>query len=303
MCHHLSAESYADGLRLDGSYFIQTALQGLFQHTPCTNRRRFDHNFQCSCKRRRRGSQGDLPSGYSTLQDRACISGDGSADTSDGKHPAHSYGDLYRILQTQSAALVACTHVSYLHDASDTVVSHYQKTAERISHICHREISVVSQITDSSPERSKKISSLDHEIGLIFKSRKNLNHFYISLCMHTIPVLISGTIEIYVIMIFAGGSATILDSMFVYLFGLFIAAVTFFVPLNIGTSEGSYVIALYFLGYPNKELGVTIGFLRRIRSLIWSGIGLLLFFTKGLWEGKKDKRPTEFQHRKLRPPA
>jgi hypothetical protein len=138
-----------------------------------------------------------------------------------------------------------------------------------------------------SGERAKKIASLDQEIGLIFRNRKNLNHFYISLFMHTIPVLISGTIEIYVIMKFAGGNATILDSMFVYLFGLFIAAVTFFVPLNIGTSEGSYVIALYFLGYPNKELGVTIGFIRRIRSILWSGIGLALLFHKGLVGGEK----------------
>ena len=82
-------------------------------------------------------------------------------------------------------------------------------------------------------------------------------------------------------MYYAGGSATMLDAMFVYLFGLFIAAVTFFVPLNIGTSEGSYSIVLSFLGY-DPALGITVGIIRRLRALVWSGFGLVLLFHKGL---------------------
>lgn len=99
--------------------------------------------------------------------------------------------------------------------------------------------------------------------------------------MHTLPVMAAGTFEIFIIMYYAGGSATILDAMFVYLFGLFIAAAAFFVPLNIGTSEGSYSMVLAFLGY-DPVLGLTVGIIRRLRALVWSGIGLLLLFHKGL---------------------
>ncbi len=133
----------------------------------------------------------------------------------------------------------------------------------------------------SSESRREKFDNIDGEISYIFSSRENLNHFWISLLMHTFPVMIAGTVEIYIIMYYAGGSATLLDSMFVYLFGLFIAAVAFFVPLNIGTSEGSYSMVLAFLGY-DPVLGLTVGIIRRLRALVWSAAGLVLLFHKGL---------------------
>jgi hypothetical protein len=139
-----------------------------------------------------------------------------------------------------------------------------------------------------NPERRRKIDILDEEIALVFSFRKNLRHVYISLLMHTVPVLISGTLEIYVIMYFIGGHTTFVDAMFVYMFGLFIAAVAFFVPLNIGTSEGSYAIALRFIGY-DPSLGIAIGMLRRLRALVWSIPGLMLLFHKGLTGGSSEK--------------
>jgi len=143
----------------------------------------------------------------------------------------------------------------------------------------------------ASETRREKIANLDEEIGYIFKSRKNLNHFWISLSMHTLPVMIAGTVEIYIIIYYTGGSATMLDSMFVYLFGLFIAAIAFFVPLNIGTSEGSYSMVLAFLGY-DPVLGLTVGIIRRLRALVWSGIGLILLFHRGL-TGKDAEKAAE----------
>lgn len=149
----------------------------------------------------------------------------------------------------------------------------------------------------ASESRREKIHNIDEEIGFIFKSRENLNHFWISLSMHTIPVMAAGTVEIFIIMYYAGGSATLLDAMFVYLFGLFIAAVTFFVPLNIGTSEGSYSVVLSFLGY-DPVLGITVGIIRRLRALVWSGLGLVLLFHRGL-TGKDAEKKAEIEAEKV----
>ena len=133
----------------------------------------------------------------------------------------------------------------------------------------------------SSESRMEKIRNIDEEIGFIFKNRDSFNHFRISLFMHTVPTLIINTLEIYIIMYYTGGGATLLNAMFVYLFGLFIAAAAFFVPLNIGTSEGSYSMVLAFLGY-DPVLGLTVGIIRRLRALVWSALGLVLLFHKGL---------------------
>jgi uncharacterized protein (TIRG00374 family) len=146
-------------------------------------------------------------------------------------------------------------------------------------------------------ERKPKIVQLDDEIKMVFSYKKNLRHVYVSLFMHTIPVLLSGTLEVYVIMYFINGSVTFFDAMLVYIFGLFIASIAFFVPLNIGTSEGSYAIALRLLGY-NPQLGIAIGMLRRIRALVWSLPGLFLLFHKGLTGGKKDISEKETSDKK-----
>jgi glycosyltransferase 2 family protein len=136
-------------------------------------------------------------------------------------------------------------------------------------------------------ERKPKIVELDNEIKMVFSHKKNMRHVYVSLFMHTVPVILSGTLEVYVIMYFIGGPVFFFDAMLVYIFGLLVASLAFFVPLNIGTSEGSYAIALRLLGY-NPQLGIAIGMLRRLRALVWSLPGLLLLFHKGLTGSKKE---------------
>ena len=140
-----------------------------------------------------------------------------------------------------------------------------------------------------TPARLQKIKELDKEITLIFKTKDSKRRFYLSLLMHTVPVMLSGTLEIYLIVIYSGApTMTLVDAMFTYLVGLFISSAVFFIPMSIGTSEGSYSLALSFLGYP-PEIGITVGMLRRFRALVWSGIGLLLLFNKGLAFKKIDK--------------
>lgn len=131
------------------------------------------------------------------------------------------------------------------------------------------------------PKTLTSIKHVDEEIRYIFKSKTNLHHFYVSLLMHTIPVLAAGTFEVYFIMEFAGTHTNIFDAMFVYLFGLFITSLVFFIPGNVGTSEGSYSIALTYLGY-DPHLGITVGMLRRIRAFLWSLIGIGFLFYAGL---------------------
>jgi len=133
--------------------------------------------------------------------------------------------------------------------------------------------------------REAKVRELDEEIAYIFSSRDNMRHFYISLFMHTVPVLITGILEIYMIMIFSGIDISLLDAMLVYIFGLFLTSVIFFMPANLGTSEGSYSLALILLhnGDPSwGALGVSIGFIRRLRTFVWAGIGMLLIVHAGI---------------------
>ncbi len=138
--------------------------------------------------------------------------------------------------------------------------------------------------------RWEKIKAIDQEINRIFTGRENLNHFYISLALHYFAIIISCTLEIYLIAGFLeiGAGFTMLDAAFVYIFGLILTSIIFFMPANIGTSEGSYSLALSLLGF-DPVFGLSIGIIRRLRTLVWSAVGIIILFHAGLMKKDKDK--------------
>jgi len=138
----------------------------------------------------------------------------------------------------------------------------------------------------------EKINLIDNEIKYIFSSRDNLNHFYISLAMHYFGSILSCSLEIYLIINYISPAAgiSLIEGLFIYVFGFIATSALFFVPANVGTSEGSYSIALSILGH-DPIIGLSVGIIRRFRTFVWSGIGALLLFYAGLI--KKDKNITE----------
>ena len=131
--------------------------------------------------------------------------------------------------------------------------------------------------------RQEKISKIDEEISYIFSSRDNLNHFYISLALHYFSIIISCSLEIYLIIRFISPvtGITFAESLFIYIFGFIATSALFFVPANVGTSEGSYSIALRILGH-DPITGLSVGIIRRFRTFVWAGIGIALLFYAGL---------------------
>lgn len=131
--------------------------------------------------------------------------------------------------------------------------------------------------------RLEKIKTLDDEIKFIFSSRDNLYHFYISLFLHYTAIIISCSLEIYLIAVYlnVGEGFDIVDAFFIYVFGFILTSLMFFMPANVGTSEGSYSLALSMLGF-NPSLGLSIGIIRRLRTFFWAGIGVILLFYAGL---------------------
>lgn len=135
--------------------------------------------------------------------------------------------------------------------------------------------------------RGEKIAKLDEEIAEIFSSPGNRKRFYLSLVIHYFSTLITQALEIYFIVIFIQPSAgfRLMDSVFVYIFGFVLTSAMFFMPANVGTSEGSYSLALGFLGY-DPAIGFSVGIIRRLRSFVWSALGVLILIQAGLWKSK-----------------
>jgi len=99
------------------------------------------------------------------------------------------------------------------------------------------------------------------------------------------------TAEIFLIITFIEkvSSFNLLHAMFIYIFSFILSSMTFFVPANMGTSEGSFSLALAMLGY-DPAIGLSLGIIRRFRHFTWAGIGIPFLFYAGLIKTKKMKR-------------
>jgi glycosyltransferase 2 family protein len=126
-------------------------------------------------------------------------------------------------------------------------------------------------------KRLNSIREIDKEIGNILTGKNNLQRFLKSLMVRYISVLITGTLEVYLIIKFINIDITLTNSMLVYIFTLLSTSIVFFMPANIGTSEVSFSLALKFLGY-DPALGLTVGIIQRLRKFVWSGIGMFILF-------------------------
>lgn len=144
-------------------------------------------------------------------------------------------------------------------------------------------------VTDSL---RKKIKKTDDEISYIFSSDNTVRQFYISLSIHYFAIIISCSLEIYLIVKFIAPATNLAlsEALFVYIFGFIATSALFFVPANIGTSEGSYSLALKLLGH-DPVIGFSVGIIRRFRTFIWAGIGIALLFYAGLI--KKEVAPDD----------
>ena len=127
----------------------------------------------------------------------------------------------------------------------------------------------------------EKVDTLDGEIAFVFSSRETMKSFYASLVIHYLSGFFFSSLEIYLIVIFSGNEIRFVHSMFLYIFSMFLTSVIFFMPANLGTSEGSFSLALRFLGY-DPAIGLTVGLIKRLRTLVWSLIGILILFFAGM---------------------
>jgi len=159
--------------------------------------------------------------------------------------------------------------------------------------IKNRSDGIIMGIVEKFPERFKnkiltensikKINLIDEEINLALSNKNNLKHFYISLAMHYFGTIITCSLEIYLIVnyISPAGGINILEGLFIYVFGFVATSALFFIPANVGSSEGSYSIALSLLGH-DPIIGLSVGIIRRLRTFVWAGIGAVLLFYAGL---------------------
>ncbi len=125
--------------------------------------------------------------------------------------------------------------------------------------------------------REATLRELDQSI-LQFYSRSR-NAFLLSLGVFFLAWLVEA-IEVYVILLALGVPADLLTSISIGALSAFIKGGTFFIPGSVGAQEGGNLALLLAFGYSDVT-GVTFALLRRVREVVWIGIGLVCLASMG----------------------
>ena len=81
--------------------------------------------------------------------------------------------------------------------------------------------------------------------------------------------------ELYVTLYFLGYEPTLIDLWVIEALAQLVRVGSFFIPLSIGAQEGGLILIFTAMGMP-ADLGLTVSFVRRIKELLWVGVGLAI---------------------------
>lgn len=125
-------------------------------------------------------------------------------------------------------------------------------------------------------KRLETIEETDRQIAHLYTYRKS--DFYKSLSLEFLSRIVS-CLEVYFIVLALGLNLTFLDSVIIVAISSLIANILFFAPLQLGTREGSFLLAFQGLSM-SSGLGIYVSLITRIRETCWILVGLLLMRLK-----------------------
>lgn len=127
-------------------------------------------------------------------------------------------------------------------------------------------------------EKREQIEELDGLISHLYNNRRRA--FFLSLSMETLSRLV-GCLEVFFMIYSVGYAVNYIQCVIIVAFASLFANLLFFSPMQLGTREGGYAIALKILAIPSG-LGIYVSLCTRIRELFWIAVGILIMKYKSL---------------------
>lgn len=116
------------------------------------------------------------------------------------------------------------------------------------------------------------IRKVDEQIAQLHAQHRKT--FYSSLCLE-FAARILGCLELLFIMWILTDEVTFAQCILMQAFASLLANLMFFIPMQMGTREGSMALFVNSIKM-NAALGVLTGLITRLREVIWTAIGLML---------------------------
>ena len=122
----------------------------------------------------------------------------------------------------------------------------------------------------------KHLQETEHKIAEFYKKTKKdfFKILFLNLCNWFF-----GALELYTIFFLLNQKITFLEAVAIETLVQLVRAMLFFIPSNLGTQEGVFVLAVNALK-DSTPLGLAVAIIRRLREVIWISIGLILVFNQ-----------------------
>lgn len=127
-------------------------------------------------------------------------------------------------------------------------------------------------------EKKDQIEEMDRLISHLYNNRRKA--FFCSLFMETLSRLV-GCLEVFFMLYSVGYDVDFVQCIIIVAFASLFANLLFFSPMQLGTREGGYALALKILAIPSG-LGIYISLCTRIRELFWIVVGIVIMKYKSL---------------------
>jgi hypothetical protein len=121
-----------------------------------------------------------------------------------------------------------------------------------------------------------QLANIDTQISNLYGARRKA---FVSALSLEVIARICNCLEVYVILKPVNVDVSLVDSTVVYAFMSLFTNILFFSPMQIGTREGGFALALKALSLP-AGLGIYVSLITRVRELFWIGVGILLMKIK-----------------------
>ncbi|HZH64997.1 MAG TPA: lysylphosphatidylglycerol synthase transmembrane domain-containing protein [Flavisolibacter sp.] len=125
-------------------------------------------------------------------------------------------------------------------------------------------------------KRKSNLKEIDQHIIELFQKRRAT--FYTSLFFEFMGRVV-GCLELYFIALALRVDIGILDSFIISAGSSLFANLVFFTPMQLGSREGGFVLALRSIGMA-ASVGIFMSLVTRIRELFWIAVGLLFIPTR-----------------------
>jgi glycosyltransferase 2 family protein len=165
--------------------------------------------------------------------------------------------------------------------------------------IIRRKWMVLGKLLDRLKSRGVKWSFIRRQEQKIRLFEENVVGFYgrhrrIFFWVLLLEVLscFTGVIEAYIILKVTAGRSSLSTAFIIESVYRAVNVIFAFVPLRVGVDEGGAALALNALGYSLAE-GVSLAIIRKIRTLLWMGIGLLIVFRYTLADKRSSRNGTQ----------